>query len=219
MMKHLIRIVTVDDHKLILQGLRSLLGEKFQILGEIHDGNEVVPAVLTLKPDVLLLDISLQQINGFAIAETLKQRLPFMKIVFVTMHTEPTFVMKAFTVGAAGYVLKHNAASELVEAINTVFKNGHYLSGKIPQEIRETVLQLIEGIPCQSLQGNLTGRQKEVLGFLAQGLTAKDIGKRLGISHSTVTFHTRNIMQNLGLKTRAELTRYALDQHLLEGGN
>lgn len=216
MMKHFIRIVIVDDHKLVLQGLRSLLEEKFHILGEIQDGNEVVPAILSLQPEVLLLDISLQTINGFEIAETLKKRLPFMKIVFVTMHTEPTFIMKAFKVGAAGYVLKHNAASELVEAINRVVKNGHYLSQKIPQEIRETVLQLIEGIPCQSLKGKLTGRQREVLEFLARGLTAKDIGKRLCISHSTVAFHTTNIMQALGLKSRAELTKYAMDQHILE---
>ena len=215
-MKHFIRLVIVDDHKLVLQGLRALLEDEFKILGEVHDGSQVVSTLMTLKPEVLLLDISLQPINGFVIAETLKQRLPLIKIVFVTMHTEPTFVMKAFKVGAAGYVLKHNAASELVEAINTVVKNGYYLSQKIPQQVRETVWQLLEGIPCESLKGKLTQRQREVLGFLARGLTAKEIGTRLGISHSTVAFHTTNIMQSLGLKTRAELTKYAMDQHLLE---
>ncbi|MDR4495730.1 MAG: response regulator [Nitrospirales bacterium] len=217
-MKHFIRIVIVDDHKLVLQGLRALLKEQFHILGEFQNGNEAIQASITLQPEVLLLDISLQPVNGFVIAETLKQRLPFMKIVFVTMHTEPTFVMKAFKVGAAGYVLKHNAASELVDAINTVMKNGYYLSKNISQEVRGTVLQQIEGIPCQSLKGELTARQREVLGFLAQGVTAKDIGKQLGISHSTVAFHTTNIMQALGLKSRAELTKYAMDQNILEDG-
>jgi DNA-binding NarL/FixJ family response regulator len=216
MMNPFIRILMVDDHQLVLQGIRSLLEEEFKIIGEIHDGTKVVHAAQELQPDVVLLDISLKSINGFVIAEELKKRLPCIKIVFVTMHTEPTFVMRAFKIGAMGYVLKHNAASELVDAINSVVKNNYYLSGKIPENIRDTVLSHIQGIPCQELQGNLTKRQKDVLRLLVQGLTARQIGKQLDISHSTVAFHTNNIIQALGLSRRAELAKYALDQHLVE---
>jgi DNA-binding NarL/FixJ family response regulator len=214
-LKPFIRIFMADDHKLVLQGLMTLLKDEFHIIGETHDGSEVVRLSKKLKPDVVLLDISLKPINGFTIAEQLKVQVPQTKIIFVTMHTEPTFVMRAFTIGAAGYVLKHNAASELVEAIRKVIKNGYYLSQKIPETIRETVMNRIEGIPCQELQGKLTERQREVLGLLAQGLTAKQIGTRLNISHSTVAFHTTNIIHALGLRSRAELTKYAMDQHLL----
>jgi DNA-binding NarL/FixJ family response regulator len=215
-LKPFIRIFMADDHQLVLQGLRTLLKDEFHIIGETHDGSEVVPLSKTLQPDVVLLDISLKPINGFTIAEQLKAQLPQTKIIFVTMHTEPTFVMRAFTIGAAGYVLKHNAASELVEAIHKVLKNGYYLSQKIPGTIRETVMSRIQGIPGQELQGKLTERQREVLGLLAQGLTARQIGHRLNISHSTVAFHTTNIIQALGLRSRAELTKYAMDQHLLD---
>lgn len=215
-MKPFIRILMADDHKLVLQGIRTLLEEEFQIIGEIHDGKEVVNKAQELQPDVILLDISLKAINGFVIAEILKKRLPHIKIVFVTMHTEPTFVMRAFKIGAAGYVLKHNAASELVDAINSVVKNGYYLSWKIPDNVRDAVLPQIEGMPCQELQGKLTKRQKDVLRLLALGWTAKQIGIRLNISHSTVAFHTTNIIQALGLRRRAELAKYARDHHLLE---
>jgi DNA-binding NarL/FixJ family response regulator len=138
--------------------------------------------------------------------------------VFVTMHTEPTFVMRAFKIGASGYVLKHNAASELVDAIHTVLKHGYYLSQMIPEKIRRTILTQIEGIPCQELQGKLTKRQEDVLRLLARGLTAKQIGIQLNISPRTVAFHTTNIIQALGLRRRAELTKYALEHHLLEEG-
>lgn len=215
-MKPFIRILMADDHKLVLQGIRTLLEQEFRIIGEIHDGNEVVKKSKKLQPEVVLLDISFKPTNGFVIAETLKKQLPHIKIVFVTMHTEPTFVMRAFKVGAAGYVLKHNAASELVDAIHTVIQNGYYLSRKIPQHVRDAVLPQIEGIPCQELQGKLTKRQKDVLRLLARGLTAKQIGTRLSISPSTVAFHTTNIIQALGLRRRAELAKYAREQHLLE---
>jgi len=215
-MKPFIRILMVDDHKLVLQGIRTLLEEEFQIIGEIHDGKEVLNKAQEFQPDVVLLDISLKSITGFVIAEELKKRLPHIKIVFVTMHTEPTFVMRAFKIGASAYVLKHNAASELVDAINAVVKNGYYLSGKIPENVRDTVMSYIEGIPCQELQGKLTKRQKDVLRLLARGLTGKQIGKQLNISHSTVAFHKTNIIQALGLRRRAELAKYAIEQHLLE---
>ncbi|MEJ2230592.1 MAG: response regulator transcription factor [Nitrospirales bacterium] len=215
-MKPFIRILMADDHKLVLQSIRTLLEEEFRIIGEIQDGKEVVKRAQELRPEVVLLDISLKPVNGFIIAEELKKRLPHIKIVFVTMHTEPTFVMRAFKIGAAGYVLKHNAASELVDAINAVVKNGHYLSGKIPEKVRDTVMTYIKGIPSQELQGNLTKRQKEVLLLLARGLTARQIGKQLNISHSTVAFHTTNIIEALGLRRRAELAKYARDNHFLE---
>jgi len=216
-MKPFIRILMADDHKLVLQGIRSLLeDEEFRIVGAIHEGKEVVNRAQELQPDVLLLDISLKQSNGFVIAEEIKKRLPHIKIVFVTMHAEPTFVMRAFKMGAVGYVLKHNAVFELVDAINSVVKNGHYLSGKIPENVRDTVMSQIEGIPCEELQGKLTKRQKDVLRLVAQGLTAKQIGKQLNISHSTVAFHTTNIIRALGLRRRAELAKYAIDHHLLE---
>ncbi len=199
-----------DDHTLALQGLRELLKNDYQIVGEVHDGSEVVPAARQLHPDIVLLDISMSRVNGFEAAAQIKTTLPGVRIIFVTMHTEPTIIMEAFQVGASGYVLKHSAASELIYAIQTVLRHEWFLSSQIGGDIREKLSIQIEGMPSDELSGRLTKRQEAVLQLIAQGQSSKHIAQRLNISLSTVAFHKTSIMQALGLKTSAELTKYAV---------
>ncbi len=214
-MSHQTRILLADDHAIVLQGFQRLLEGKYSVIGLVSQGHEVVEKARTLKPDCVLLDISMGEPNGFDIARRLKSVLPQTKIIFVTMHTEPVFVKEAFQIGVDGYILKHSAASELLEAIRHVIQNLRYISPHLPDEVREVAEVVGEGMPAQEYSGRLTDRQQKVLALLAKGYSSKKIGRALGISLSTVAFHKTNIMRALGVKTSAELTRYAVSAGLV----
>lgn len=208
-------ILLADDHGIVLEGFLQLLKDKFRILGIVSKGQEVLPAACRLKPDCVLLDISMGEANGFIIARQLKHTLPHTKIIFVTMHAEPTFVKEAFLIGVDGYVLKHNAASELLVAINRVLCHRRYLSTHLPDDVRKIVQDAAEGLPTHELSGSLTERQQHVLGLLAKGYSSKKVAETLGITLRTVAFHKANIMRSLGLRTAAELTKYAIAEGLV----
>lgn len=208
------RILLADDHKLALQSLRELLGQDYQVVGAVEDGQEVLHCVKDLQPDLLLLDISMPSMDGFKVAQQVRSTLPRIKIIFVTMHTEPTVILEAFQVGGSGYVLKQSAASELHRAIQAVLNHNRFLTSDIPASLREKIMAKIEGIPTEDLSGRLTNRQQTVLGLLAKGCTSKEISNTLHISLSTVAFHKTNIMQALGIHSSAELTKYAVEKGL-----
>lgn len=207
-----IKILLADDHALVLQGLKKLLGGEYQVVGEITDGSVVPQAVVELRPDLILLDISMAPVDGLEAARQVRKIYPRAKIIFVTMHTEPTMIMEAFRIGASGYVLKQSAASELHKAISTVLHHGWFLSTQIGEEIREKISAQIEGIPTDELSGRLTDRQQTVLRLIANGHTSKQIAKSLNISPRTVAFHRTNIMQALGIRAAADLTKYAVEK-------
>lgn len=209
-MSHQSRILLADDHAIVLQGFQRLLEGKYSVVGLVSQSHEVVDKARTLKPDCVLLDISMGEPNGFDIARELKAVLPQTKIIFVTMHAEPIFVKEAFQIGVDGYILKQSAASELLEAIDHVVRNHRYISPHLPEEVREVAEVVAEGMPVLEYSGRLTDRQQKVLGLFAKGYSSKKIGKALGISLSTVAFHKTNIMRALGVKTSAELTKYAV---------
>ena len=211
------RILLADDHALVLQGLKKLLGKEYQIVGEVSDGSDLPTAAVKLHPDLILLDISMEHVDGLQAARQVRKIYPRAKIIFVTMHTEPTMIMEAFRVGASGYVLKQSAASELHKAISTVLHHGWFLSTQIDEEIREKISAQIEGIPTDELSGRLTDRQRSVLRLIANGHTSKQIAKMLNISPSTVAFHRTNIMQALGIRTAANLTKYAVEKGITQG--
>ena len=216
MLTQKLRILLADDHTIVLQGLRRLLETEYQVVGEVTDGSLVPQAVVDLQPDLLLLDISMEPVDGLEAARQVRKISRRAKIIFVTMHTEPTMIMEAFSIGASGYVLKQSAASELHTAISTVFRQGWFLSNQISEKVREQISAQVEGIPTDELSGRLTDRQRAVLELIAKGFTSKQIAKALRISPSTVAFHRTNIIQALGIRTVAELTRYAAEKRVFE---
>ena len=162
----------------------------------------------TLKPDVVLMDISMPGLNGIDAARILKERAPNTKVVAVTMHNSPTYLRECLKAGMAGYVLKQSAASELASAVNTVMRNERYVTPLLTEQSGE--------MPEPEGDRALTARQRQVLRLIAQGCIAKEIAEQLGISVRTAEFHRVSIMQKLGIHSTAQLTRYALEQGIVD---
>ena len=208
------RVFIADDHLLVLEGFRQLLADDTRIVGTAHSGAELLENAQSAAPDIVLLDISMPDANGFDLIPLLKQKLPQVKIILVTMLSEPFYVSEGFRKGANGYVLKQSASTELLTAIRTVMNNRRYVSPEVAADVRESIEQ-----PWSRPDGyhvQLTPRQHEVLRMLANGVPTHAIATTIGISVKTVEFHKAGIMNKLGIKTIAELTRFALVQGLTE---
>ena len=204
------RVFIADDHLLVLEGFRQLLADDTVIVGTVHSGAELLEQAQGATPDIILLDISMPDMSGFDLIPLLKRKLPHVKIILVTMLSEPFYVSEGFRKGANGYVLKQSASTELLSAIRTVMSNGRYVSPEVAADVRESIEQ-----PWSRPDGyhvQLTPRQHEVLGMLANGVPTTTIATALGISMKTVEFHKAAIMNKLGIKTIAELTKFALVQ-------
>lgn len=199
-----VRLLLADDHALVVAGLRKLLEPEFDVAGTATDGRVLISMAQRLKPDVVLLDISLPLLNGIDAAKALKEALPDVKIVFVTMHSDPDYVAEAFRAGGSGYVLKRSAASELVSAINEVLAGRVYLTPLV-------------AVPSAfgKHTGELTTRQREVLQLVAKGRSTKEIAAILHISVKTVEFHKSGISQKLAIRSTAELTKWAIDHGII----
>ena len=209
---HSARILLIDDHALVLEGMRQLLETEFTVVGTGESGQALLEMAPRLAPDVVLLDVSMPGLNGFEAAQRLKQLVPSVKIIFVTMMTEPVYISEAFRRGAHGYVLKQCAAAELVSAIRVVLSNRRYVSPQVAPEVREIVEH--QWMRPEGFTNRLTDRQVEVLRLLASGYAAKEIARSLNVSLKTVEFHKSNITKKLGLKTASDLTKYAIAQGL-----
>jgi len=208
------RVLLADDHTLVLEGLRRLLEDRCELVGMVEDGRALVEAAPKLSPDIVLLDISMPLLNGLDAARRLRTLVPDTRIIFLTMHADPTYASEAFDAGAAGYLLKRSAASELNVAIATVLAGRKYLTPLITSDaLRASVPRSVAVPPTL---GRLTPRQREVLQLVAEGHTAKDIAARLGISVKTVEFHKAGIMDRLGVRTASELTKYAVAHGVTE---
>lgn len=199
------RILLADDHALVAAGLSKLLEEEFDLIGTAHDGRELVAAAQRDRPDVILLDISMPNLNGFEAARQIRASMPLAKLIFVTVHSDPDYVAEAFRAGASGYVLKGSAASELGAAVHEVLNNKVYLTPLIDRESLDDALNRPNG------GIELTTRQREVLQLVAEGHSAKKIATILKVSPKTVEFHKGLIMKKLDLHSVADLTRYALE--------
>jgi DNA-binding NarL/FixJ family response regulator len=209
------RVLLGDDHTLVLEGFEQLLQPELDVVGKAEDGRALLNAARKLKPDVILLDISMPLLNGIDAARQLRRLVPATKIIFVTMHADQVYVTEAFRAGASGYVLKRSAASELVTAVREVLAGRFYVT---PLVAKNAVQPLTKG---QSKTGglsvaDLTPRQREVLQLVAEGRSAKEIGAILKISVKTVEFHKASITQGLGLHKAAELTKFAIQTGLVE---
>jgi DNA-binding NarL/FixJ family response regulator len=209
-----LRLVMADDHVLVVEGIRRILDRDYEIVAVVPDGRAAVEAAAKLKPDVVLLDIAMPLLNGIEAARQIRGLDSPAKIIFVTMQTDRDYVRVAFRAGASGYVLKQAAPSELTEAIRTVVGGGLYLSPTIAPKGPQDLL----GAPGEDgdrFVVPLTPRQREVLQLIAEGKSAKEIAHALTISPKTVEFHKAGIMDVLGLRTTAELTRYAMERGIV----
>jgi DNA-binding NarL/FixJ family response regulator len=203
-------LILADDHVLLLDGLKRLLENDFELVATATDGYAAVTAAESLRPDVMLIDIGLPLLNGLEVARQVRRMLPDTKILFVTMQTERIYVEEAFRAGGLGYVLKQAAGSELLHAIRTVLAGERYLSPRIGIQ-----LDNIQAHPAnRRTVGGLTARQREVLQLVAEGKSMKEIAWIMRISVRTVEFHKQSLFQDLGIRTTAELIRYALDQKI-----
>lgn len=208
------RLLLADDHELLLEGLRRLLEPDFDLVGTVSDGRQAVALYEQLRPDVLLLDIGMPGLNGIEATRQIKRSFPDARIIFVTMQTDRVYVEEAFRAGVTGYVVKQGAAGELIEAIRTVLRGRRFVSPRLTATMgAAAVFDETTGEPAH-FGGKLTPRQREVLQLVAEGKSMKDIARILDISVRTVEFHKNGLIQQLGLRTVAELTRYAIDQKI-----
>ncbi len=204
------RLLLADDHTLLLEGIRLLLAPEFDLVGSVEDGQALLAAAKTLKPDVILLDISMPRLNGIDAARSLRKLLPSARLIFVTMHADADYVAEAFRAGAMGYILKRSAASELLTAIRAVLKGNHYVSPLVTRNALDLLISSSKK-PRGKFSDRLTPRQREVLQLVAEGRSRKEIACILNISVKTVEFHKGNLKRELNLQTVADFTRYAIE--------
>jgi DNA-binding NarL/FixJ family response regulator len=201
-------VLLADDHKIVLEGLKGLLEDEYEIVGAVGDGRELLEQAQKLNPDVIVADVGMPLLNGIDAAGQIKKVRPTAKIVFLTMHQDAMYAKEAFDAGALGFVLKHSAPSELKTAIEEALKGNTFISPAIAQELMH--LYKTDGEIKTGAFGSLTMRQREVMQLLAEGKSAKEIAKVLHISTRTVEFHKYNMMEQLGIKTSAELVHFAI---------
>ena len=208
-----IRILLADDHKIFLDGLRSLLEPGFEVVGMVEDGRALVSLVQKLHPDVIVVDISMPFLNGIEAVRQIKKLDPQVKVVFLTMHADVTYAIRAFEAGASGFVLKHSASSELLTAISEAIKGQTYVTPMIAGELMQSYIEGARRQPNGTPQ--LTSRQREILQLLAEGLCVKEIAEVLNISVRTVEFHKYGLMSKLNLKTNSELVQFAITHGII----
>jgi DNA-binding NarL/FixJ family response regulator len=207
------RVLLGDDHVMFCEGLRSILEPHFEVVGIAQNGQELVAAAERLRPDVVVADISMPLLNGIAAARKLQKTKRPPKIVFLTMHADPTFATEAFRAGASGYVLKSSPGGEIVTAIQEALRGQMHISAVVA---RGVLGGLSENRADQKKPAaDLTSRQKEILQLIAEGKSPKEIAVILKISPRTVEFHKYRIMEAIGVRTIAELTRYAVNHGIV----
>jgi DNA-binding NarL/FixJ family response regulator len=213
------RLLIADDHALMLDGLRRLLRREFDVLGTFEDGRALLQATLAQNPDVVILDISMPLLNGLDAGAQIHKALPGVRLIFMSMHTEPEFVRDAFRAGASAFVDKRAHGPELIQAVHEVMAGRTYMSPRIKSTL--------DSLPVNG-NGNgngdgqrreppvpvLTTRQREVLQLVAEGRSEKEIASELHVCEKTVEFHKASIRRQLSLRSTADMIRYAIKHGL-----
>jgi DNA-binding NarL/FixJ family response regulator len=208
-------ILIADDHTLMLEGLAKLLSSEFEVVGTAANGRTLLEEAHRLKPDVVVLDVGMPELNGIEAARRLVKILPSTKIVFVTQQLAPAYLHAAFATGAKAYVSKQSATSELIAAIRLALEDRFYVTPHAGMEAARLTSLNPKQNPAEMFGTKLTPRQREVLQLVAEGKSTKQISTTLGISPKTVEFHRNSLMDELGLRSIAELTRFAVSQGIV----
>lgn len=210
-MRKKLRVLLVDDHEVVREGLRALLSddERFEVVGEAGDGAAALSASERLHPDVVVLDVSMPGLNGAQVTRRLKQTLPDVRTLALTVHEEGGYLRSLMDAGAAGYVLKRSAASELLRAIEIVGDGGTYLDSSMAEQL---LTRLGPRRHSPIAHAMLSEREREVVRYVAHGYSNKEIAAKLDVSVKTVETYRYRATEKLGLRSRADLVRYAIDQ-------
>jgi DNA-binding NarL/FixJ family response regulator len=202
------KVLIADDHSMVIDGLRSLLEPEFEVVGAVNDGRAVLPEVRKLQPDVVVIDISMPLLNGLDCTRQLHDTGCKAKILILTMHPDATLAQEALAAGASGYLLKSSPGSELKGALRDVLQGRTYLSPGVTRDAVEIMGRMTS--IHEDVWARLTPRQREVLQLLAEGKSHKEVADILNISVKTAEYHKYSILDKLGLKTNAELVKYAV---------
>jgi DNA-binding NarL/FixJ family response regulator len=206
------RIILADDHTLVLDALKNLLEPEFEVVGTFNDGLSLIDCAPKLNPNVIVLDIGMPTMNGLNAGQRLKQMLPAVKLIYMTMNQDPDMAGEAFRLGASAYLLKNSAGAELLRAIREVVRGGVYVT---PLMTKDMVGSFIQNLKRRKSTHRLTLRQKEVLQLLAEGRSMKEAAFILNVSPRTVAFHKYTMMDHLSIKSSAELIEYAMRSSLV----
>lgn len=208
----IVRVLLAEDHTIVRKGLRSLLDSEvgIEVIGEAADGREAVEKAGQLLPDVILMDIAMPGLNGLEATRQIKKRFPEVKVLILTMHANEEYVFQILRAGASGYVVKQAAPSELVSAIQAVYRGESFLSPLISKTVIEAYIQQAEAMAGEDSYDQLTPREREVLQLVAEGHSNREIAGLLHISVKTVETHRAHLMDKLDIHNTAELTQYAM---------
>lgn len=200
------RIVLLDDHRVLIDAVRVLIEPEFEVVEVFSDGRDLLANIAELKPEVVVLDIGMPNIDGLAVGTHVKKLLPKTKVIYLTMRHEPEFAAEAFQIGASGYVLKSAAGKELLTAIREVLRGGYYASPSLTEGM---IGSFVRSFKEMKARPQLTARQKEVLQLLSEGFSMKEVARELNITSRTVAFHKYTMMEQLQIATTAELLSFA----------
>ena len=206
------RIMLADDHTILVEAFRALLEPRFEIVGTVADGRLLLESAPKLKPDVIVADISMPLMNGIEAGLRLKELIPTAKLIFLTMNEDPELALEAMRSGASGYLLKSSAASELIHAIQLALKGKSYVTPQIASGMQKS---FIKDPRPKARAKSLTPRQREVVQLLAEGKSMKEVAAVLNVTPRTVAFHKYRVMEELSLKTTADLIQFAIKYRIL----
>lgn len=211
-----LKVVIADDHSVVRQGIRGVLEaiEGLEVVGEAGDGDEALEMVAELKPDVVVLDVNMPGKTGLEVTTELRQQGHPARVLILSMHDDPEYVLQAVRSGADGYVLKDAAPAELRDAVEAVHEGREYFTARVTQQLSVGLRQEIEEEQVRTRLDSLTNRETEVLVHVAEGLTNREIGEKLEISPRTVETHRERVMDKLRIRTVAGLTRFVVENEL-----
>jgi DNA-binding NarL/FixJ family response regulator len=206
------RVILADDHVILLEAFRTLLEPRCQVVATVGDGRALLKETQTLKPDVIVVDMSMPLLDGLEAARQLRAKMPAVKFIFLTMNEDPDLAAEAMRSGASGYLLKSSASSELFRAIQDALKGKTYVTPRIARGMQDSFIRHARG---RTPQKTLTPRQREVIQLLAKGKSMKEAADILNLTPRTVAFHKYQAMEILRLKTSADLIQYAIKSRLV----